>query len=299
MTRRLFQVALGLLILAPGLVFHAPVRSADPDRLLFTSTREGRARLYLLRPDTGDVQPLPNVADRESLTAWSPDGKKIAFCSRKSGNGDIYVMDADGTNVRQLTTDPAEDLVSSWSPDGKKLAFTSRRNGDGEIYVMNADGSEQRNLTRNPAYDGDPAWSPDGKQILFVSNRSGAGLRLYVMDPEGENVRQLPAKESRAGPVFPAWSPDGKKIAYADGTAEGVELFTCDADGTNPKQLTRMGGINTFPAWSPDGKRIAFQHWDKAEEPGSLWIVNVADGVQSHLGHTGPFQLGRPAWKPR
>jgi tol-pal system beta propeller repeat protein TolB len=254
MIRRVVQLAAGLLILAPGVAFYSPVRAAGSDRLLFTSNREGRPRLYLIQPDTGDIQPLPNAMDRESLTAWSPDGKKIAFCSHKSGNGDIYVMDADGTNVRQLTTDPAEDLVSSWSPDGKQLAFTSRRNGDGEIYVMNADGSEQRNLTRNPTYDGDPAWAPDGKQILFVSNRSGAGLRLYVMDPEGENVRQLPAKESRAGPVF--------------------------------------------PAWSPDGKRIAFQHWDKADEPGSLWIVNVADGVQSHLGHTGSFQLGRPAWKP-
>jgi Tol biopolymer transport system component len=56
---------------------------------------------------------------------------------------------------------------------------------------MGADGKGPVNLTRNAAFDSDPSWSPDGKHILFTSNRQEGGFRLFVMDAEGGNVRQL------------------------------------------------------------------------------------------------------------
>lgn len=269
--------------------------------LLSTSNRDGGPRLYAVDPDTGATQPfhpmLPQPGGSESLPAWSPDGRKIAFCSTRGGNHDIWVMDADGSNLRQLTTDPAPDYVSAWSPDGMKIAFTTLRTGDAEIFVMNADGSEQRNLTNHAEFDGDPAWSPDGQHILFTSRRSG-DFRLYLTDPAGSTVRLFPARNSGAGPVFAAWSPDGKQVAFGDADGAAIEIFICAADGTNTRKLTSLGGINTFPAWSPDGKRIALVHYDERDAKGSLWVVNVADAVQSHLGPASHFMSGRPAWKP-
>lgn len=266
--------------------------------LLFSSNREGSPKLYLVDPDSGATQALHDPQGSESLAVWSPDGKQIAFCSSRSGNHDIFVMDADGANVKQLTTDPAPDYVSSWSPDGKKIAFTTERTGDPEIFLMNADGSGQVNLTNHPEFDGDPAWSPDGKTILFTTKRDGSGFRLYLMDPDGTNVRKLPVKQTGGGPVFASWSPNGDRIAYGDEDGAAVEIFICDANGANTKKLTTLGGINVFPAWSADGKRIAVEHWDTRGSTGSLWVVTVPDAVQTQLGAAGSFMSGRPSWKP-
>ncbi len=226
----------------------------------------------------------------------------LVFASNRHGTSgsalQLYTMNGDGTRPTRLTANAATDDQPEWSPDGKKIAFFSRRAGTQQVFVMNADGSEETNLTRREGADSAPAWRPDGKKILFVSDRDGKGLRLHVMDANGDNVELLPAKESPSGMVIPAWSPDGKQIAYSDRIGDAVEIFTCDADGKNPKRLTMLGGFNTFPAWSRDGKRIALQHWDNQEAPGSLWVVDVKDGVQTNLGHTGAFMVGRPAWKP-
>lgn len=274
-------------------------RAAETQKLIFSSNHEDSHQIYVVDPTSGAIHKLHETQEQETLASWSPDGKKIAFCSSRSGNHEIWVMDADGSNPVQLTNDPAPDFISCWSPDGKKIAFTTLRKGDEEIFVMNADGSEPTNLTHHPEFDGDPAWSPDGKKILFTSKRDGAGFRMYVTDPEGKEVRMLPAKQTAGGPVFAAWSPDGKKIAYGDEDGQAIEIFTCDADGSNPKKLTALGGLNVFPAWAPDGKRIAVLHWDSRESAqGSLWTVSVPEGAQNQLCIAGSFMKGRPAWKP-
>src|SRR5206468_12135563 len=46
--------------------------------------------------------------------------------------------------------------------------------------------------------------------IAFSSTRDGR-LHIYLMDPEGTNVRQLTEIEDNA---FAALSPDGKKIVF-------------------------------------------------------------------------------------
>lgn len=266
-------------------------------QLLYTSVRDGKARLFLIQADSGEERQL--TAEEASLGAWSPDGKQIAFTSARSGNHDLFVMEADGSRVRQLTrTDPDRENQVAWSPDGKRLVF--HRHTDtplsDEIFLMNSDGTGEINLSNNPAFDGDPAWSPDGKQILFVSTRNGA-FQLFLMDPSGGNVQPLPVTAD--GWVFPAWSPDGKAIAYTKREGGGLELCTCRADGSDPQKLTGLGGSNTFAAWSPDGGQIVFEHYPNDTAPGELWITSADGRSLRRLGTTGPPLAGRPAWKPR
>jgi Tol biopolymer transport system component len=37
----------------------------------------------------------------------------------------------------------------------------------------------------------DPDWSADGKYIVFASNRGAGVFNLFVMTPDGKNVRQI------------------------------------------------------------------------------------------------------------
>ena len=59
-------------------------------------------------------------------------------------------------------------------------------------------------------------------------------------------MKEITKNGNHFGYAYPAWSPDGKRIAYADQAENSLELFVCDSDGENVKQLTTLGGQNRY-----------------------------------------------------
>jgi hypothetical protein len=54
------------------------------------------------------------------------------------------------------------------------------------------------------------------------------------------------------------YSPDGRRIAFVSARSGAPELWVCDREGRDPRQLTTLGGdAITHPRWSPDGRRVA------------------------------------------
>ena len=62
------------------------------------------------------------------------------------------------------------------------------------------------------------------------------------------------------------------------------DLWLIDADGSNQRQLTRVGADTARAAWSPDGKSIAFHSTRDRATAGNLSdfeiYVMAADGSQ-------------------
>ena len=138
-----------------------------------------------------------------------------------------------------------------------KILFSSSRDGNSEVYMMNPDGTEQANLTQHRADDFGAVWSPTGEQILFVSDRQGTRARdLYVMDPDGTNVRRVFKRKIKAWRGNATWSPNGKQFAYTytDRDSRESRLYL----GTFGEEDAELLPYGNSPAWSPDGSEIAY-----------------------------------------
>ena len=164
-------------------------------------------------------QALVDLAQQQSSLEWSKDGSRIVFSRAPSG---VFVVEADGSRMWSLPpgspigTDVSMGSFSpAISPNGARVAYAIpvTTNYSADIVTSAIDGSDVRRLTDNKALDAYPAWSPDGTEIAFISDRPKPGLHLYIMDPDGSNVRGLVPSVglSRHAPV---WSPDGSRIAF-------------------------------------------------------------------------------------
>jgi WD40 repeat protein len=134
----------------------------------------------------------------------------------------------------------------------------------------------------------------DEPAVLMPSARAGAS-DLFLLDAAKGDAKNI-TKSEAAEEIHPAYSPDGKRIAFCCKTKEHeLEVYVCDADGSNRKRLTEAetpSGCFT-PSWSADGKSIVYQRLLTGGKT-EVRIVN-ADGTKDRLlvadGHG-------PAWSP-
>lgn len=207
--------------------------------------------------------PSPSPPPEATLTAPSPTAlpfPSVAYLGKgaKDKEWSIYLSGGGLGRQTRLIAAPAGFLAApSWSPDGTQLAFVSERDGSSDIWVVNADGSNARNLTRNNAKETTPAWSPDGQWIAFASLRDSRYYQLYVMRPDGSEVRRLTWWKD-ASDLSPAWSADSKRLAFASKRDGNWEIYITNLDGSGLVRLTDNPSDDNNPAWSPDGSRIAF-----------------------------------------
>lgn len=162
---------------------------------------------------------------------------------------DIFVSDLKGNIKKQLTNTDGYDAEATVSPTGDKIVFTSLQSGDPELYVMDIDGNNIRQITDELGYDGGAFFSPDGKKIVFRASR-----------PKTEEEIKTYKALLGEGLVMPT----------------NMEIFMCNDDGTNLKQITHLGGANWSPFFSHDGRKIIFSSNHK--EKGfhfNLWMMNL------------------------
>lgn len=114
--------------------------------------------------------------------------------------------------------------------------------------------------------------------LVFESDVAGRPA-LYVLDLGAGTVRRLtghPGVTERT----PRWSPDGRRVVFssnrtaAGGAATQFDVWTIDADGSQPTQLTDHPGNDGDPTWAPDGARVVFS--SDRDSRGDLYAVDVA-----------------------
>ena len=173
--------------------------------------------------------------------------------------------------IVQLTFARAIEQFPALSPDGRQLVFSREVGRVRKLFLGEPGESSERPLTRGDCDDIQPAWSPDGRALLFV-RASDAGSRFDSSDVFGRyvggSIWTLEADGGREARLIddaynPAWSPDGTRIAFDASWSGPRRIWTADARGRNPQQITTDDSEATAhvrPRWSPDGSRIVFQN---------------------------------------
>jgi TolB protein len=270
--------------------------SFDGKRLSFQSKRDGRGcdQIYSMKTDGSDVRMVSNGQGRTTCSYFLKGGKKIIYASTHLGGRecppnpdyskgyvwaiyptyDIFEANADGSNVRPLTNTPGYDAEATVSPDGKKIIFTSMRDGDLDLYVTDVDGKNVKRLTTELGYDGGAFFSPDGKQIVY---------RSFHPKTEAEIARY--------------------KDRLANNLIEPTvfELWVMNADGTNKRQVTKLGAASFAPFFTPDGLQIIFCTNFFASDPRKrnfdLALINLDGTGLERVTFNGSFD-GFPMFSP-
>ena len=106
-----------------------------------------------------------------------------------------------------------------------------------------------------------PEVSPDGTTLLYGVTyynykKNSGNTDLYTIPVGGGTPTQV--TRTSASEVQAVWRPDGKKIGFLFAAEGTMQIFECNPDGTERKQLTRSKlDINGF-SYSPDGKHILY-----------------------------------------
>jgi Tol biopolymer transport system component len=185
--------------------------SPDGTKFVFHSTWEtgatvryqpevqlGGTDLFLADPDGSNVRRLTRVRDTTEWNwsaVWTPDGREIVFESVRKGKGEARIVNADGSNQR-----PSKHAVPvAWSPDGTQAVFNSSRDVEGknpwifqDVYVMDTNGENVRRLTMTTDGGGwsrAVRWSTEGIEFFSSPDGSFEKVNMFVMDPDGTNVR--------------------------------------------------------------------------------------------------------------
>ena len=266
----------------------------DGSQLIYQARKPGAEcdQIYVLDPESGDTRMVSTGEGRTTCSYFYPSGNEILYSSTHHHNAacppnpdfsmgyvwpvyetyDVFASNLDGSGLRQLTTEEGYDAEATFSPAGDRIVFTSARDGDLELYSMDADGSDVIRLTDRPGYDGGAFYSPDGSKIIWRAHYPGEG-------PELEDYRRLLSQ----GLLRPG----------------ELEIYIMDADGSNQRQLTQLGGANFAPYWHPSGEKIVFSsnHHDPDGRDFEIYMINLDGSGLTRITYSEGFD-GFPVFSP-
>ncbi|MDX1674773.1 MAG: hypothetical protein R3314_08270, partial [Longimicrobiales bacterium] len=139
--------------------------------------------------------------------------------------------------------------------------------------------------------------SPDGETIVFDLLGD-----LYAVPTGGGQATRL--THGQAFDFQPRYSPDGRTIAFTTDRDGAQNIWLMDADGSNPRQVTREGSreVNS-PAWSPDGENLFVRkHFvdRRSLGAGEVWMYHRSGGGGLQVTDRTSWQKdqGEPAPSP-
>jgi Tol biopolymer transport system component/DNA-binding winged helix-turn-helix (wHTH) protein len=269
---------------------------AVPDK----SSQQQPFSIFSISIETGEKTKVTSPAAGsvgDFFPAFSPDQKTLAFVRSLSiAAADIYLLPFSGGEPKRLTLDNTSIRGLSWTADGNHIVFASRRGGSSyNLWKISTHDGKSERLTTAERDVYSPAISRQGNRLAYTQslvdgNIWRLALRSFKTQKESP-VKLISSSLEESGPQY---SPDGKKIVFASRRSGSFEIWVCESDGTNPQQLTNIGGpLTGTPRWSPDGRQIAFDAW--IEGNADIYLISVDGGKPRRLTYDADEDI-TPSW---
>jgi Tol biopolymer transport system component len=167
-----------------------------------------------------------------------------------------------------------------WTADGREIIFS--KNGawdDPTLWRIPASGGTAERVAVDALRPISPNISRHGNRLTYAQ-ASYADANIYRVELSDTAVAKNPPTKFIASTRHdggPQYSPDGRRIAFHSNRSGYLEIWMCDADGTNLVQLTSLNKRSGSPRWSPDGQQIVFDVYEEAK--GDIYAISVEGGL--------------------
>jgi TolB protein len=274
-------VAVGLLLLMLLVIDAQPAGATFPGKngkIAYASfdILPGGARtdreIYTINPTGGTPFQVTNNERQDTNPSYSPDGRKIAYAGFDGGtDSDIFTINATGGTPFNVTNNNTFDESPSYSPNANKIAYAGFDGTDWEIYKINATGGTPIQLTNNDKNDQDPDYSPNGEKIAYT----------HCLIPVSQQ------------------DPD-RSCAASDqpNEADYTEIFTINATGGTPFNVTNNNTWDAWPSYSPNGRKIAYAHSDGDGTDSEIYKIHHNGGTPVRVTNNDSSD-GSPSWGSR
>lgn len=135
--------------------------------------------------------------------------------------------------------------------------------------------------------------SPDGRTLVFDMLGD-----LYSLPIGGGTATRVTS--GIAHDMQPRFSPDGKLIAFVSDKSGDNNLWVSNADGSNPRQLSKgIGDDFRSPEWTPDGQYVVVSRARPFAGLEKLWMYHIDGGTGIEMvGGTPGLRLMGAAFGP-
>ena len=282
--------------------------SPDGKWLATTERTSAGARqgVLLLSVEDGEKRPLTSPSGRawDRFPAFSPDGHKLAFVHQiNEGITELFVLPLSDNG--HANREPAQVTFGqrwvgapAWTPDSSEIIFSSgtteSRRWLWRVRFPNG-GAPERLLSLGEAAD-EPAIATRQARLVYTRatwRTNTWRLDLHSKEANGNPLATRLLSSTRAD-YNAQYSPDGRRITFHSMRSGWSEIWVCDSDGTNARQLTFLRAPMTgSPRWAPDGNRIVFD--SNAEGQFELYTIS-ADGGKPRRLTINSAQDGLGSW---
>lgn len=148
-----------------------------------------------------------------------------------------------------------------------------------------------------------PDWTPTllatepesiGGQWIAFNSRMAGSADIYLIDSEGNNLRQLTRGASHD--LYPSWSPDGEDIVYQTGGSRNQNLAIVNVSTEKVRNLTDDSCNNWGPVWSPVDDWIVF--YSDCDGERNVYKIRADGSDRTQLTFGSGSYNWFPAWSP-
>ena len=219
------------------------------------------------------------MRDRESVALSSrsvdtllvSEGVRNTPGIRRLAIGNLRDGFALGPRVDRTQSEPpwADSLSRQWTnalpaPRGRRVAVSRLTPRGVDLFVISRDRRDSVVLLSDQRGVSPLGWSPDGSWLLAARSREavigGFDIGLFAFRVDGPRIITA-IDTARGHAVIEAlWSPDGSHVAWVArvGPDHQMEVFSCLADGSGARNISRSPAEDYHIAWSPAGDLLAF-----------------------------------------